>query len=73
MNLFKVILLSIITSLPIYGQRQYQKQVYTHAIDNIDEFIEFLSYPNDANFKSDINELIIEYLFCVKKFVLLIV
>ncbi|MBT7695496.1 MAG: M20/M25/M40 family metallo-hydrolase [Cryomorphaceae bacterium] len=58
MNLFKVILLSIITSLPIYGQRQYQKQVYTHAIDNIDEFIEFLSYPNDANFKSDINELI---------------
>ena len=36
MKLYKVILLSIMTSSPIFSQREYQKEVYTHAIDNID-------------------------------------
>jgi len=58
MNLYKVIILSIITCLPIYSQREFKDKVYEHAVRNMNEFIEFLSYPNDANFKTDINELI---------------
>ena len=58
MNLYKVIILSIITCLPIYSQREFKDKVYDHAVRNMNEFIEFLSYPNDANFKTDINKLI---------------
>ena len=53
MNLYKVIILSIITCLPIYSQREFKDKVYDHAVRNMNEFIEFLSYPNDANFKTD--------------------
>ena len=54
MKLFKVIFLSIVVSIPLFGQREYKDQVLEQALNNIDEFIEFLSFPNDANFKTDI-------------------
>jgi acetylornithine deacetylase/succinyl-diaminopimelate desuccinylase-like protein len=59
MKLFKIIFLSIVISLPLFGQREYTDEVLKQGLNNIDEFIEFLSYPNDANFKADIDKLII--------------
>ena len=35
-----------------------EREVTEYAINNIKEFVEFLSYPNDANYKEDIEELI---------------
>ena len=58
MKLIKVIFLSIAVSIPLFGQREYKDQVLEQALNNIDEFIEFLSFPNDANFKTDIYKLI---------------
>ena len=58
MKLFKIIFLSIILTLPLFGQREYTDEVLEQGLNNIDEFIEFLSYPNDANFRSDIDKLI---------------
>ena len=58
MKLFKVIFLSIFISSPLFSQREFKDDVLEQALNNIDEFIEFLSYPNDANFKSDIFKLI---------------
>ena len=52
MKLFKVIFLSIFISSPLFSQREFKDDVLEQALNNIDEFIEFLSYPNDANFKS---------------------
>ena len=40
MNLYKVIILSIITCLPIYSQREFKDKVYDHAVRNMNEFIE---------------------------------
>ena len=34
-----------------------EREVTNYAINNIEEFVEFLSYPNDANYKEDIEEL----------------
>ena len=59
MKLFKIIFLSTILTLPLFGQREYTDAVLKQGLNNIDEFIEFLSYPNDANFKADIDKLII--------------
>ena len=58
MKIFKIILLSIVMSIPIYSQREYKNEIFKQGLNNIDEFIEFLSYPNDSKFKSDIYELI---------------
>ena len=58
MKIFKIILLSIVMSIPVYSQREYKNEIFKQGLNNIDEFIEFLSYPNDSNFKSDIYELI---------------
>ncbi len=58
MKIFKIILLSIVMSIPIYSQRENKNEIFKQGLNNIDEFIEFLSYPNDSNFKSDIYELI---------------
>ena len=44
MKLFKVIFLSIVVSIPLFGQREYKDQVLEQALNNIDEFIEFLSF-----------------------------
>ena len=58
MKLFKVIFLSIIISSPLFGQREFKNEVLEQAVNNIDEFIQFLSYPNDANNKEDIAKLV---------------
>ena len=58
MKTLKILTLSLLVSIPIYSQREYKNEIFKQGIDNIDEFIEFLSYPNDANFESDIYELI---------------
>ena len=58
MKLFKMIFLSIVLSLPLFGQREYTNEVLEQGLKNIDEFIEFLTYPNDANYKPDIDKLI---------------
>ena len=57
MKIFKIIAISLLVSIPIYSQREYKNEIFKHGIDNIDEFIEFLSYPNDANYESDIYKL----------------
>ena len=57
MKIFKIITLSLLVSIPIYSQREYKNQIFKQGLDNIDEFIEFLSYPNDANYESDIYKL----------------
>ena len=55
----KNILLIILVSFTIksFSQREYKTEVFEQAINNLDEFIEFLSYPNDANYESDIYKL----------------
>ena len=57
MKIFKIITLSLLVSIPIYSQREYKNEIFKQGLDNIDEFIEFLSYPNDANYESDIYKL----------------
>ncbi len=58
MKMFKLTTLLLITTVPIFSQREYKNEIFEQGLNNIDEFIEFLSYPNDANFESDIYELI---------------
>ena len=58
MKIFKLTTLLLITTVPIFSQREYKNEIFEQGLNNIDEFIEFLSYPNDANFESDIYELI---------------
>ena len=55
----KNILLIILITFTIksFSQREFKTEVFEQAINNLDEFIEFLSYPNDANYKSDIYKL----------------
>ncbi len=55
----KNILLIILITFTIksFSQREYKTEVFEQAINNLDEFIEFLSYPNDANYESDIYKL----------------
>ena len=58
MKIFKLTILSLFASISLFSQREYKYEIFEQGINNIDEFIEFLSYPNDSNFKSDIYELI---------------
>ena len=58
MKIFKLTIILLFTSISLFSQREYKNEIFKQGIDNIDEFIEFLSYPNDANFESDIYELI---------------
>ena len=57
----KKIKISLVLTLSInllsYSQIS-EREVTEYAINNIKEFVEFLSYPNDANYKEDIEELI---------------
>ena len=55
----KNILLIILITFTIksFSQREYKTEVFEQAINNLDEFVEFLSYPNDANYESDIYKL----------------
>ena len=54
--------LSLIFTLSInflsYSQVIPEDEVTNYAINNIEEFVDFLSYPNDANNKEDIEKLI---------------
>ena len=58
MKIFKPTALLLITSISLFGQREYKNEIFQQGLNNIDEFIEFLSYPNDANFESDMYKLI---------------
>ena len=57
----KKIKISLVFTLSInllsYSQIS-EREVTEYAINNIKEFVEFLSYPNDANYKEDIETLI---------------
>ena len=55
----KNILLIILITFTIksFSQREFKTEVFEQAINNLDEFVEFLSYPNDANYESDIYKL----------------
>ena len=54
MKIFKLTIILLFTSISLFSQREYKNEIFKQGIDNIDEFIEFLSYPNDAYFESDI-------------------
>ena len=55
----KNILLIILITFTIksFSQREFKTEVFEQAINNLDEFVEFLSNPNDANYESDIYKL----------------
>ena len=57
-NLRTSILLALSISIFSYSQVIPEDEVTNYALDNIEEFVEFLSYPNDANYKEDIENLI---------------
>ena len=54
-NILFIILIAF--TIKSYSQREFKTEVFEQAINNLDEFIEFLSYPNDANYESDIYKL----------------
>ena len=54
-NILLIILISF--TIKSFSQREFKTEVFEQAINNLDEFIEFLSYPNDANYESDIYKL----------------
>ena len=53
-KLIKIIIVSLSFNYVSYSQDINDKQIIEYAIDNIEEFKDFLSYPNDANKRSDI-------------------
>ena len=57
-KLIKIIIVSLSFNYVSYSQDITDKQIIEYAIDNIEEFKDFLSYPNDANKRSDIVNLI---------------
>ena len=58
MKIFKIILISFLLIAPVYGQNDIKDEVFDLAMNNMDEFVEFLSYPNDSSFSEDIYNLI---------------
>ena len=59
MNNLKICLLFTLSiNILSYSQVISEDEVTNYAINNIEEFVEFLSYPNDANNKEDIEKLI---------------
>ena len=58
MKIFKIILISFLLIAPVYGQNDIKDEVFDLAMNNMDEFVEFLSYPNDSSFSKDIYNLI---------------
>ena len=47
-KLIKIIIVSLSFNYVSYSQDINDKQIIEYAIDNIEEFKDFLSYPNDA-------------------------
>ena len=57
MKNFKSLFFTLLIILPASGQK-IKEEILANAMLNMDEFIEFLSLPNDANVKDDIYRLI---------------
>lgn len=57
MKNFKFLFFTLLIILPASGQK-IKEEILANAMLNMDEFIEFLSLPNDANVKDDIYRLI---------------
>ncbi len=57
MKNFKSLFFTLLIILPTSGQK-IKEEILANAMLNMDEFIEFLSLPNDANVKDDIDRLI---------------
>ena len=58
MKIFKIIPIFFLFIAPVYGQNDIKDEVFDLAMNNMDEFVEFLSYPNDSSFSEDIYNLI---------------
>ena len=58
MKTIKIISISFLLFSSINAQIENKENIFIQAMENMDEFIEFLSYPNDANYKDDIYTLI---------------
>jgi acetylornithine deacetylase/succinyl-diaminopimelate desuccinylase-like protein len=58
MKIFKIIPTFFLFIAPVYGQNDIKDEVFDLAMNNMDEFVEFLSYPNDSSFSEDIYNLI---------------
>ena len=58
MKIFKIIPIFFFFIAPVYGQNDIKDEVFDLAMNNMDEFVEFLSYPNDSSFSEDIYNLI---------------
>ena len=58
MKIFKIIPIFFLFIAPVYGQNDIEDEVFDLAMNNMDEFVEFLSYPNDSSFSEDIYNLI---------------
>ena len=58
MKIFKIIPIFFLFIAPVYGQTDIKDEVFDLAMNNMDEFVEFLSYPNDSSFSEDIYNLI---------------
>ena len=57
-KLIIVSILSLIFSLNTYSQRLYEEQALEVGIKSINNFREFLSLKNDANYKTELEPLI---------------
>ena len=58
MKIFKIAPIFFLFTAPVYGQNDIKDEVFDLAMNNMDEFVEFLSYPNDSSFSEDIYNLI---------------
>lgn len=58
MKIFKIAPIFFLFIAPVYGQNDIKDEVFDLAMNNMDEFVEFLSYPNDSSFSEDIYNLI---------------
>ena len=58
MKIFKIAPIFFLFIAPVYGQNDIKDEVFDLAMNNMDEFVEFLSYPNDSSFSKDIYNLI---------------
>ena len=58
MKIFKIAPIFFLFIAPVYGQNNIKDEVFDLAMNNMDEFVEFLSYPNDSSFSEDIYNLI---------------
>ena len=58
MKIFKIIPIFFLFIAPVYGQNDIKDEFFDLAMNNMDEFVEFLSYPNDSSFSEDIYNLI---------------